>query len=63
MWAEDFAFYAEKIPSCFWFLGVKPNDIEIMPGLHNTQFSPDEEALIYGTAMMAWIAYKALNLI
>lgn len=51
MWAEDFAFYAEKIPACFWMLGVKPKDVSSMPGLHNPRFLPQEEAMKLGIEM------------
>lgn len=50
MWGEDFAYYGENIPACFWFLGVK--NIESMSALHNSKLSPDESALIIGTKMM-----------
>ena len=56
MWAEDFAYYSEKIPATFWFLGIKPKNQSSMPPLHNAKLSPDEEALIYGTAMFVEIA-------
>ena len=26
MYAEDFAYYSEKVPSCFWFLGSRSSD-------------------------------------
>jgi amidohydrolase len=63
MWAEDFAYYYEKsgIPSCFWFLGVKPADTGEMPGLHHPQFLPDEEAMKTGTALLVSVALKALQ--
>ncbi|MFH1049796.1 MAG: M20 family metallopeptidase [bacterium] len=51
MWGEDFGFYAKEIPSTFWFLGVRPGNEKVMPGLHNSKMSPDEEAMVYGTAM------------
>jgi len=52
MWAEDFAFYAEKIPACFWMLGVRPKNIKTIPGLHNPRFLPDEEALKIGVSLL-----------
>ncbi len=61
MWAEDFAYYAEKIPACFFFLGVKPHGTDDMPQLHNSKLSPDENALIYGTAMFVASAMSALK--
>ncbi|ROL60873.1 amidohydrolase, partial [Bacteroidetes/Chlorobi group bacterium ChocPot_Mid] len=51
MWGEDFGFYAKEIPSTFWFLGVRSGSETEMPGLHNSKMSPDEEALVYGTAL------------
>ncbi len=60
MWAEDFAYFADKIPSTFFYLGVKPNDT-ILPGLHNPKLAPSEDALSLGTANMAYLAYKYLT--
>jgi amidohydrolase len=63
MWAEDFSYYYEKagIPSCFWFLGVKPEHINEMPGLHHSQFLPEEEAMLTGTAMLISVALNSLK--
>jgi amidohydrolase len=61
MWAEDFAYYAEKIPATFWFLGVRNPKLESMENLHNSRFAPEEEAMIYGTSMLASVAINFLN--
>lgn len=61
MWGEDFAFYAQQIPACFWMLGVRPHDRDEMPGLHNPKFTPDESAFSIGCALMASAAVKYLN--
>jgi amidohydrolase len=61
MWAEDFAYYTEKIPGTFWFLGVLPEDKDEMPALHNSKIAPEESALINGCAMMAKVAYDFLK--
>jgi len=63
MWAEDFSYYYEKggIPSCFWFLGVRPENINEMPGLHHPEFLPDEQAMKTGTAMLVSISFNALK--
>jgi amidohydrolase len=61
MWAEDFAYYSLKIPSTFWFLGVKPKDVDFLPSLHNEKLNPDEEAMIYGTAMFVDAAIQYLD--
>lgn len=61
MWAEDFAFYAQKIPASFWMLGCRPDGVETMPGLHNAAFSPDERCFALGTGLLTEAAIKWLN--
>ncbi|MBI2793222.1 MAG: amidohydrolase [Ignavibacteria bacterium] len=61
MWAEDFSFYSHHIPACFWMLGGRPADTAAMPGLHNPKFSPDETAMITGSALLASVAAEALS--
>lgn len=56
MWAEDFAYYAQEIPSTFWFLGVKAKDQSVMPALHNSKFNPQEEAMLNGIIQMVSVA-------
>ena len=44
MGGEDFAYYLEKVPGCFMYLGVKNAEKGcIYPG-HNTKFTIDEDA-------------------
>jgi amidohydrolase len=61
MWGEDFSFYGEKIPSCFWFTGVRSPELNSMPALHNSGMSPDEKAMIYGTSMLVAVALNYLK--
>jgi len=61
MWAEDFAYFSNKIPATLWLLGVKPSEVKEMPSLHNSAFSPDEDAMPVGTAMLAAVAFKYLE--
>lgn len=58
MWAEDFAYFALKVPSTFWFLGVRPKNVSEIPALHNAGFAPDEEALKSGITMLASIPFN-----
>jgi amidohydrolase len=52
MGGEDFAYYLEKIPGCFMYLGVKNAEKGcIYPG-HNTKFTIDEDAFAMGVTMM-----------
>lgn len=52
MWAEDFAFYSQLMPVCFWMLGGRPLNMDAMPGLHNAAFAPAEEAMVVGTSLL-----------
>ncbi len=49
---EDFAIYLEKIPGVFWVLGVRSQEQENMPPLHNPKMAPDENALKVGIKLM-----------
>ncbi|MBI3258879.1 MAG: amidohydrolase [Ignavibacteriae bacterium] len=61
MWGEDFSFYAQEIPACFWVMGVRPLELDEMPGLHNAHFTPDEDALASGTALLVSVATEWLK--
>ncbi len=55
---EDFAYFAEKIPGFYFFLGVRPKGSdpkEAIP-LHSPRLFVDEDALIYGVRAMASMA-------
>lgn len=60
MWAEDFSYYGRIAPSCFWMLGVRPSNLDDMPGLHHPRFTPDESALRHGTNLLVQTALRAL---
>jgi amidohydrolase len=54
MGAEDFAYYAQKTPGCFYRLGT---GIDILHnfGLHTSRFNPNENALKVGVGMLVWL--------
>lgn len=58
---EDFAFYSQIVPGCFYRLGTGNKEKGITAGLHNPKFDIDEEALKTGMALMAWLAIKELG--
>ena len=51
--AEDFSYYSQEIPVCFFRLGVRNEAEGITYGVHHPKFNIDEEALIVGMQMMA----------
>jgi hippurate hydrolase len=55
MGAEDFGYYAQEIPGCFYRLGVMNVDKGITSGVHTPTFNIDEESLETGMATMAWL--------
>jgi amidohydrolase/hippurate hydrolase len=60
MWAEDFAYYSTISNTTFYFIGVRSGNDEIYP-LHNCHINPNEEALKFGTSILANVAYTFLN--
>lgn len=44
--SEDFAYYAEKVPGCFFYIGCKPKDVEEVYFNHHPKFDIDEDALL-----------------
>lgn len=61
MTAEDFAYYAQEIPACFYRLGTSNKSKNIGAPLHTSRFNIDESALEIGAAIMATLAAKALE--
>ncbi len=61
MTSEDFAYYSQKIPACFYRLGVKNEKKKITSNLHTSTFDVDEQALETGMGLMAWIALSELT--
>lgn len=60
MTAEDFAFYAQKYPACFYRLGVGHTDGTKSGGLHSPSFLANEDSLKTGIQLMSYLALKAL---
>jgi hippurate hydrolase len=57
MGAEDFAYFLEKIPGAFIWLGVG----EDVSGLHTPTFAFDEEILSLGSALLTALALESLS--
>lgn len=56
MGAEDFGYYTQQIPGCFYRLGVRNEAKGIIHGVHTPKFNIDESAIETGIGMMAWLA-------
>lgn len=55
MGAEDFGYYTQHIPGCFFRLGVRNEAKDIIHNVHTPQFNIDESAIETGIGMMAWL--------
>ena len=55
MGAEDFGYYAQQIPGCFYRLGVMNIEKGITSGVHTPTFNIDEDGMEIGMATMAWL--------
>ena len=51
MGGEDFAYYLEKVPGCFFFLGTCPAGRDRYPSLHNDHYDFTDAALGVGVRM------------
>jgi amidohydrolase len=61
MTAEDFSYYGQIIPGCFYRLGIRNEVKNIISNLHSSTFDIDESSLRTGMALMAWLAIKELG--
>ena len=51
MGGEDFSYYLEKVPGCFFLVGVEPPDRDGYPPLHSDRFDFTDAALGVGMRM------------
>ena len=58
MGAEDFSFFAERVPACFYTLGAQGGQATANPH-HSGTFDIDERALEVGVQMMTALAFDA----
>ena len=61
MTAEDFSFFSQKIPACFFRLGVRNEDLGIIYGVHHPKFDIDKNAIKFGAGLMAYITMNAFD--
>lgn len=56
MAAEDFSYYSQVMPACFYRLGTRNEAKGITSSVHTPTFDIDEDALRIGTGLMAFMA-------
>jgi amidohydrolase len=63
MTAEDFAYFSQRVPACFYRLGVGNEAKGITQSVHHPKFDVDEKALEIGMGLMTAIALDNLDAI
>jgi amidohydrolase len=61
MGSEDFAYYMEKVPACFFFVGSANSDRGLDYGHHHPKFDFDEAVLPQAAALLAQAALDLLE--
>lgn len=56
MGGEDFSFYGQRVPACFFFLGLRPEGTSAYPNLHTAEFDFNDDALPLGVELLARLA-------
>ena len=58
--AEDFAYFSQAAPACFYRLGTRHPDGRFAHSVHTPVFDVDEQALPIGAGLMAWLTLQEL---
>lgn len=61
MAAEDFAYYTQIMPACFYRLGTRNEALGLTSSVHTPTFDIDENALEIGSGLMAFLAINELG--
>jgi amidohydrolase len=61
MTSEDFAYFSQAMPACFYRLGTGNPERGITSPIHTNTFDIEEKALETGIGLMAWLALKELG--
>ncbi len=61
MTAEDFSYFSQAMPACFYRLGTGNPERGITSPIHTDTFDIDESALETGVGLMAWLAVQELS--
>lgn len=57
MTAEDFSYYSQVVPACFYRLGTASVDGSNSSPVHTATFDIDENALVHSIGLMAFLAF------
>ena len=61
MAAEDFSYFSQEVPSCFYRLGTRNEAKKTTFSVHHPNFDVDEDALEQGCGLLAYLAVSELK--
>ena len=61
MAAEDFSYFTQEVPSCFYRLGTRNEAKKTCFSVHHPSFDVDEDALEQGCGLLAFLAISELK--
>jgi amidohydrolase len=61
MGAEDFAYFARRVPAAYYRMGLRPAGVDPYPPLHHPRFDFNDEAIPIGVAMHCLTAWRFLH--
>lgn len=61
MGAEDFAYFLRVVPGTFWWIGAGNRKMGATSSIHSSSFRIDEEAMFYGSSLLAFLAIEYLR--
>ncbi len=61
MAAEDFSYFTQEVPSCFYRLGTRNEAKKTTFSVHHPSFDADEDALEQGCGLLAFLAISELK--
>jgi amidohydrolase len=61
--AEDFSFYAQKVPGLFFFVGITPPEVPLLKAApnHSPRFRIDEAGLLTGLRALVHLTFDYMN--
>ena len=63
MGGEDFSYYLQKRPGCFFFIGSAPNEKELLSTPHHcSHFNIDERSLLVGSSVFLKLVENSFSL-
>ena len=58
MGGEDFSYYGQHVPACFFFMGLRPKGQDHYPALHTPTFDFNDDAIATGVELFCSLALK-----